>query len=38
MEYYSAAKNNDILEFAEKWSDLEKNHIGWSNPDPERQM
>ena len=26
MEYYSAAKNNDILKFADKWMEVE-NHM-----------
>ena len=26
-EYYSAAKSNDILKFASKWMELEKNHL-----------
>ena len=27
MEYYSAVKNNDIMNFAEKWMALEKKII-----------
>ena len=25
MEYYTAIENNEILKFADKWMDLEKN-------------
>ena len=39
MEYYSVEKKtNDILKFAGKWMELEKQkHSEWGNPDPERQ-
>ena len=38
MEYYSAVKNNDIMKFAGKWIELEKNHSERSNLVPERQI
>ena len=34
MEYYSAIKNKDILNFQGKWMVLEKNHDEWGNTDP----
>ena len=34
MEYYSAVKNNDIMNFSGKWKELEKNNCEWGNPDP----
>lgn len=33
---YSAVKNNDILKFSVKWTDLEKKHTEWDNQNPER--
>ena len=30
-------KNNDILKFAGKWMELEKNRPDWGDSDPERQ-
>ena len=33
---YSVVKNIDILKFAHKLMELEKNHPEWGNPDPER--
>jgi hypothetical protein len=38
MEYYSAVKNGNIMKFAGKWMELEKNFPEWGNPDSERQM
>ena len=38
MEYYTVVKNNDILRFEGNWMNLEKKHIEWGNPDPERNM
>ena len=38
MEYYTAEKNNDILNFAGKWMELKKQHFEWGNPDTERQL
>jgi hypothetical protein len=36
MEYYSAIKINDIMEFAPNWIDLENIMLSYGNPDPER--
>ena len=33
-----SGKNSDILKYAGKCSELEKNHTEWGNPDPERQI
>ena len=37
MVYYSVLKNNNIVKFAGKWMELEKNNPEWGNRDPERQ-
>ena len=37
MEYYSVVKNDDLMKFAGKWMELEKNHSEGGNPVPERQ-
>jgi hypothetical protein len=34
MEYYSAIKDKEIMNFAGKWMELEKYHLEWRNPDP----
>jgi hypothetical protein len=36
MEYYSAIKNEDIMNFADKWMKLEKYHPGWDSLDSKR--
>jgi hypothetical protein len=38
MDYYSAVKKNDMIKFAGKSTELEKNHLEEWNLDPERQM
>ena len=38
MEYYTAEKNNDILNFAEKMDGARKHHFECGNPDTERQL
>lgn len=37
MEYYSSAKKTEIMNFSGKWVELEKYHIEWGNPEPEKQ-
>jgi hypothetical protein len=34
MEYYSAIKNKDIMNFAGKWVELKKFHPEWHSSDP----
>jgi hypothetical protein len=34
MEYYSAIKNKDIMNFTNNWIELEKYHPESGNPDP----
>jgi hypothetical protein len=36
VEYYSAIKNNDIINFAGKWMELENINTECGNTDPER--
>ena len=38
MEYYTAEKNNDILNLAEKMDRARKHDYEWGSPDPERQL
>ena len=37
MESYSAITKINIMQYAGKWMELEKNHPEWDNPDQERQ-